>query len=71
MDEIVFESPERTIKYNMTGTDFRSHINKVVAKFPREYKIIREDQQAGKLTILYTPINNKPQLAVYDLLINL
>ena len=57
MNEPNIENPTRTIKYSLTWVELKKHIEKVVQKFPKEYKVIKEDQPGSTLTILYNPAN--------------
>ena len=55
MSELQIENPTQTISYNLSWTDVKNHILKVVATFPKEYSVIKNE--TDKIILLNIPVS--------------
>ena len=67
MSELQIDNPTETISYNLTWTDLKTHILKVVATFPKEYSIVKNE--TDKIILLNIPVSQANKTIAKDQII--
>lgn len=52
---IAIDNPNQVLTFDLPWQEVNEHIQKLIALFPKEYKLIKDDEKEGKLMIFYTP----------------
>lgn len=63
------ENPKTTIKHGKGWSDYKEHARKVVALFPKEYRIVSDTE--GSLIVLNLPMSEAGRAIAKDQLIHL
>lgn len=67
MNELQIENPVQTISFDLSWLQLKEHILKIVATFPKEYSIIKNEDE--KFTLLNTPLGGTNKVIGKDQLI--
>ena len=67
MSELQIENPIQTVSYNLRWADIKTHVLKVVASFPAEYSVIKN--QTDQIILLNIPVSPANKAIVKDQII--
>lgn len=69
MSELQIDNPTKNSVYNQSWTRLKAHFIKVVQTFPKEYSIVNNDSDNGKLTILNIPLSAEGKAIQKDIIL--
>ncbi len=69
MSELQIDNPTKNSVYNQKWTELKAHFIKVVLTFPKEYSIVNDNSENGKLTILNIPVSAEGKAISKDIIL--
>jgi len=67
MSELIIDNPIQTISYSLSWTEIKKHILKVIATFPKEYSLIKDEDD--KIILLNIPLSQANRAIAKDQII--